>query len=169
MRYKKSIYIQWNIFVFNEKCFYFILFLYSPCFFIFLFSINMQWTVQWFQIRNLVCKLVRYPRYDHEIYMIWSCFCYKTRNNSIPGIQRFIWETQFSFCEIAVLPDSIGTTLWKVLFRLYFDSDVLWKLWPKFRFEKPDFRRKRECTIFNNAGYGRRWRMRNNLKVQCKM
>ena len=37
---------------------------------IFLFSANMQLTVQWFQIRNLVCKLDRYPRYDDETYMI---------------------------------------------------------------------------------------------------
>ena len=59
---------------------------------IFLFSANMQLTVQWFQIRNLVCKLDRYPGYDDETYMIWSCFCYKTINNFIPGIQRFTWE-----------------------------------------------------------------------------
>ena len=89
---RKYIYIQWNIFVFNEKCFYFILLLYSPYFFIFLFSTNMQWTAQWFQIRNLVCKLNRYPGYDDEIYMIWSCFCYKSIINSIPGIPSFTWE-----------------------------------------------------------------------------
>ena len=35
----------------------------------FLSFTNVQLTVLWFQIRNLVCKLDQYPGYDDEIYL----------------------------------------------------------------------------------------------------
>ena len=61
---------------------------------LFNFFIFYQYAINSAMISNKksVFILDRYPGYDDEISMIWSCFCYKAINNSIPGIQRFTWK-----------------------------------------------------------------------------
>lgn len=60
---------------------------YSPYF---LSYTDMQSTVQWCWIKNLVCKLDQHLGYNDWICI--SCFYYSAINNPIPRIQRFSWK-----------------------------------------------------------------------------